>query len=66
MSNNEHFRDHSVNPELEPELAAQLLDEASRTPSGLPRDLDPRHQRALEEEQERLRQIADKLIPPVE
>lgn len=66
MSGNEHFRDDSADPELEPERAEQLLDEASRTVSGLPKDLDPRYIQTLSEEQERLRKIADSLIPPVE
>jgi len=61
---NDRFRDDSVNPGLEPERAKELLDEASRTVSGLPKDLDPRYEQALAEEQKRLRQIADNLRPP--
>ena len=64
MSSNEHFRQEPVNPELEPGLANELINEASRTMSGLPRDFDPRYEQALAEEQERLRQIADNLRPP--
>ena len=66
MSTNEHFREDSVDSELEPELAKSLLEEASRTVSGFPIVLDPRFVMALAEEQERLRQIADNLIPPIE
>jgi hypothetical protein len=49
---------------LTPERQEQLLDEASRTVSGLKRVVDPREVSVLESEEARLRKIADELIPP--
>ena len=49
---------------LTPEEKELLLDEASRTVSGLKRDFDPREVELLESEEARLRRIADELLPP--
>jgi hypothetical protein len=49
---------------LTPEEQELLLDEASRTVSGLKRDVDPREVSTLESEDARLRKIADELLPP--
>lgn len=41
----------------------ELIEEASKTISGLQKDFDPRDQLVLEEETKRLNEIADKLKP---
>ena len=60
----ERFRDHSVDQDSDPGLAEQLIDESTRTVSGLQKEDDPRNALALAEEQARLQKIADSLIPP--
>ena len=62
MSNNEHFRDGVVDTTKDPKLCEELLDEASRTVSGLLKEADVRDQLVLDEEQQRLQRIADSLV----
>jgi hypothetical protein len=60
----ERFRDRSVDQDSDPGLVEQLIDESTRTISGLQKEEDPRAALVLAEEQARLQKIAEGLIPP--